>query len=308
MPKAVSSLPTEEIIKAAERLPPFPRVISKVMSLLRKLAPVSEIEAVIKYDQAIAAKVLAISRSAYYARRYEIASIKDAIVAVGDQQLIQIVMAACSARYFECETSGFGLREGELWQHAVATALIAETVAHGLGRDKALTIYTAGLLHDIGKAVLSLYIETYLDAILIKMSRNGLTLLEAERNTLGVDHQQLGEMIASRWNFPSEVVTGIAYHHHPKQAKSHQEVAAAIYVADRTATAMGFGCGVESLAESYEDEIFGLIGIDAGTVGQFWTGMASARKKITQLIGDSNLSIDGNDQGKETRGRQTSTL
>ncbi len=301
MSKSVPSLPTHEIIKAAEKLPPFPGVISKVMSLLRSMASVKEIEGVIKYDQAIAAKVLAMSRSAYYSRKYEISSLRDAIVALGDQQLIQVVMTACSSRYFECETSGFELREGELWQHAVATALIAETVAHGLGKDRALTIYTAGLLHDIGKAVMSFYIKTYLDAILTKMSRNGLTLLEAERDALGMDHQQLGEMIASRWNFPAEVVAGIAHHHDPKQAKSHRDVAAAIYVADRTATAMGFGCGVETLVQSYEDEIFGLIGIDTGTVGQFWTGMATARKKITQLVGESSLTLDGNDQEKKPR-------
>ena len=161
MPEAVSSLPTEEILKAAERLPPFPAVIWKVTALLRRMAPVREIESVIKYDQAIAAKVLAMSRSAYYARRYAIGSLSDAIVALGDQQLIRVVMTACAARYFESEISGYELKEGEMWQHAVATALIAETVARRLGQKKVLTIYTAALLHDIGKAVLSFYVKTY---------------------------------------------------------------------------------------------------------------------------------------------------
>ena len=59
MPEAVSALPTEEILKAAERLPPFPAVIWKVTALLRRMAPVREVEAVIKYDPAIAAKVRA---------------------------------------------------------------------------------------------------------------------------------------------------------------------------------------------------------------------------------------------------------
>ncbi len=292
-PKSVSSLPTEELIKAAEKLPPFPRVITKVMSLLRKMAPVGEIEQVIKYDQAIAAKVLAMSRSAYYGRKYSISSLKDAIVVLGDQQLTQVVMAACAARYFECETSGYELREGELWQHSVATGLIAEKAGRRLGREKAFTIYTAGLLHDIGKAVLSFYVKTYLDAIMTQMTRTGLSLLDAERETFGIDHQLLGKTIANRWRFPAEVAVGIGYHHDPKLAESHQEVAAAVFVADRTATAMGFGCGLESLVESYDNETFGLLGINSGTVGQFWTDMAGTVEEIKQFVGDKDLGLGG---------------
>jgi putative nucleotidyltransferase with HDIG domain len=293
MPEALSSLPTEEILKAAERLPPFPAVIWKVTALLRRMAPVREIESVIKYDQAIAAKVLAMSRSAYYARRYAIGSLSDAIVALGDQQLIRVVMTACAARYFESEISGYELKEGEMWQHAVATALIAETVARRLGQKKVLTIYTAALLHDIGKAVLSFYVKTYMDAILIRMSRKGLSLLDAERETFGVDHQALGEMIAQRWRFPPEVVTGIGYHHRPKQATSHQDIAAAVYVANRTATAMGWACGIESLAEAYEDEIFGVLGISTNMVGQFWTDIRSTMGEVKQLLSDESAIFGG---------------
>jgi HD-like signal output (HDOD) protein len=47
-------------------------------------------------------------------------------------------MGACAARYFETELSGYDLREGELWQHAVATAMISETVARGSDKRKAL--------------------------------------------------------------------------------------------------------------------------------------------------------------------------
>lgn len=298
----ISKIPTEEIIKAAERLPPFPAVIWKVTSLLRRMAPVSEIEAVIQYDQAIAAKVLALSRSAYYARRYAIGSLRDAIVALGDQQLTRLVMTACAARYFESEISGYELREGQLWQHSVATALLAETAARRLGEKKVLTVYTAGLLHDIGKAVLSFYVKTYLDAILIRMSRKNLTLLDAERDTLGVDHQQLGQILAKRWRFPPEVIAGIGCHHCPGKAKAHQDVAAAVYVANRTAIAMGYGCGMESLVQSYEQQIFSELGITPSMVGKFWTEMAGVCSQIEAVVSEDSSIFGGvvqnNKQGR----------
>jgi putative nucleotidyltransferase with HDIG domain len=304
-PKPISSIPTEEILQAAERLPPFPAVIWKVTSLLRRMAPVNQIEAVIQYDQAIAAKVLALSRSAYYARRYSIGSLREAIVALGDQQLTRVVMTACASRYLESEISGYELREGQMWQHSVATALLAETAARRLGEKKVLTVYTAGLLHDIGKAVLSLYVRTYLDSILIRMSRKGLDLLGAERDTLGVDHQQLGEMLAKRWRFPPEVIVGIGYHHCPRKAKAHQDVAAAVYVANRTAIAMGYGCGMESLVESYEDDIFGLLGINTSMVAKFWTDMASVSDEIKEVVSEDS-PIFGGESDSETEGAQES--
>ncbi|MDY6986830.1 MAG: HDOD domain-containing protein [Thermodesulfobacteriota bacterium] len=288
MPESTSSIPTEEIFKAAEKLPPFPGVIWKVMSLLRKQAPVKEIEEVIKVDQAIAAKVLAMSRSAFYARKYPTASLKGAIVALGEQELTRIVMAACAARYFETGLSGYESREGELWRHAVATAMISETVAKSFDKERALTVYTAALLHDIGKAVLSLYVKTYMDAIVILMSRKGFGMLEAERKTFGVDHEQLGEMIAKRWRFPEEVVVGIGFHHRPKEATSHEDIAAAVYVANRAATALGYGCGRERLVESYDHEIYGTLGITSDSVNQFCTEIADTTGEIKDLLPDNS--------------------
>jgi putative nucleotidyltransferase with HDIG domain len=249
---------------------------------------VREIEAVIQYDQAIAAKVLTLSRSVFYARRHAIGSLKEAIVALGDQQLTRLVMTACAARYFESEISGYELREGQMWQHSIATAMLAETAAHRLGEKKVLTVYTAGLLHDIGKAVLSLYVKTYLDAILVRMSRKGQGLLDAERETLGIDHQQLGKLLAEQWRFPPEVIAGIGYHHCPTMAESYQDIAAAVYVANRTATAMGYGCGMECLVESYEDDIFGMLGIKTNQVAQFWNDMAGTSDEIKNVVSEDS--------------------
>ncbi len=286
--KSGPSIQIEEIMKAAEKLPPFPAVIWEVTSLLRKMAPVREIEAVIQYDQSIASKVLALSRSAFYARRHAVSSLRDAVVVLGDEQLTRIVMTACAARYFESEISGYDLREGQLWQHSVATAMLAETAARRLGSKRGQTIYTAGLLHDIGKAVLSFFVKTYLDAILVLMSRKGLSLLDAERDTLGINHQQLGMMLAKRWRFPPEVRAGIGYHHCPGMAKTHQDVATAVYVGNRRAIAMGFGCGLENLVESYEDKLFGMLVIGPDKVAQFWTDIAGTTDDIKELLSDDS--------------------
>lgn len=285
MPSSESAPPLKDVLDASERLPAFPDVVWKVMPLVRDMAPVQEIEAVIKYDPVITAKVLSFSQSAHYARRQVITSLRDAIVLMGQQQLVQIVMAACASRFFQSESAnGYDLREGELWEHAVAAALMTEIVGRRLGYEDIFSAYTAALLHDIGKTVLHLYVKTYFDSILSLVREKKMRFLDAERQVLGIDHQQLGTMIASRWKFPAEVTTAIEYHHYPLQAKENRTLVSIIHVADRMVSAMGIGCGVDSLMQPNQDQVFVELGITSRMVDQCLADLVEALRETKQFL------------------------
>jgi len=275
---------TEELLASAEKLPPFPDVIGKLMPLIQNMAPVNQIEAVIKYDQAITARVLALSQSPYYASRQSIRSLRDAILCLGQRQLIQVITIACSARYFKGDASGYDLREGELWQHSVAVALMAELVAQRTGHRDIITVYTAALLHDIGKTLLNLYVKDYFDAILPLIQKEKMRFVNAERQVFGIDHQQLGAMIARRWHFPSEVVTAISYHHHPREAKENRDVAATVYVANRMVSGIGIGCGLDAFLQPNQDEVFVELGITTRMVEQFMADLVDAMEEAKGFL------------------------
>ncbi|SFN07422.1 HDOD domain-containing protein [Thermodesulforhabdus norvegica] len=247
----------KQIIAHADQLPPFPDIVQKVMPLLQRMAPVRQIEEVIQYDPAIAARVIAISRSPYYARRHSVGSLRDAIVALGQKQLIQVVMAACAARYYQGRMEGYDLREGELWEHAVGVAIMTTIVSERLNRKNILTLYTAGLLHDIGKTVLHFYVKDDFEKIISLVKNKSLHFLDAEREVLGIDHQQLGGIIAKKWNFPEPVVAAIRYHHEPlKVAPKYQEITKIVHVANIMVAAMGIGCGVDGMIQPHRDQVF----------------------------------------------------
>ena len=259
----------KEVIASAEKLPPFPDVVRKVMPLIQQMVPVRKIEEVIRFDQAITARVLAIAQSAYYSRGRAIRSLQDAIMSLGQRQLMQVIMAACAAQFFSGKVAGYDLREGELWQHAVATAIMAEKVATRIGHKDVLTTYTAGLLHDIGKTVLNQYVKTYFDLIVNAIRARQLRFIDAEREILGIDHQQLGAIIAKRWRFPGEVLDAISYHHHPQNAREHRDVVAIVYVANRMVSGMGIGCGVDGFFQPNQDDVFAKLGITTRMVEKF---------------------------------------
>lgn len=247
----------KQIISHADQLPPFPSIVQKVMPLIQQMAPVKQIEEVIQYDPAIAAKVIAMSRSPYYARRHTVGSLRDAIVALGHKQLIQVVMAACTSRYYKGSMEGYDLREGELWEHAVGVAIITNILAVRLNRKNVFTLYTAGLLHDIGKTVLNFYVKDQFEQIISCVKKYNKHFLDAEREILGIDHQQLGGLIARQWNFPELIVAAIMFHHEPeKPAMKYQEITKIVHVANIMVSAMGIGCGVDGMIQPNQDKVF----------------------------------------------------
>lgn len=273
----------KDIHRAAEKLPPFPDVVWKVMALIRRTAPVSEIEAVIKYDQVIVSRLLTLSQSAYYGRRYDVGSLQDAILILGGQKLVQALMTICSARYFQSGKAADRNTDTELWEHSVATGIMSETLARRLKCSKVLTTYTAGLLHDLGKTVLDLYARMYLGKSLKQIRQAGTELIAAERRALGIDHQELGESIARRWRFPEEVIMAIAHHHWPQGAPTNRDVAAIVYVANRLVTVMDDEDQKKSF-DPAKDVVFAKLGITASLMGDLQANLVETMSGVKQFL------------------------
>ncbi|MHC1743732.1 MAG: HDOD domain-containing protein [Syntrophobacteraceae bacterium] len=272
-----------EILAAAEKLPPFPDIIWRVTPLIRRMAPVAQIEEVIKYDQAITARILALSQSSQYSRRGG-GTLREAITTLGDDQLLEVIITACASRYFTGNASGYDLREGEIWEHAVSVGLLAEIVARRLGWKNTLTAYTAGLLHDIGKTVLNYHVKTYFKDILTFVRDSQKSFLEAERAVLGIDHEQLGGIIARSWRFPNDITTAIEYHHRPNEAKEHQPIVSLIYVVNRMVSALGIGCGVDGFLQPNQDQAFLQLNITSRMVEEFLIELVEAQERTKQFL------------------------
>ena len=218
----------KDIVVAAEKLPPFPDIAWKIISLVKAMAPIKEIEELIGYDQVISARVLQLGNSVYYGRQYDVHSLKDAILLLGNKRLIQVVIAACAIRYYE---AGSSQDDRELWEHSVTTALTSEIVARRIHFDGILTLYTAALLHDIGNTILNLYSRIYLQSSLREIKGES-DAVRAERRALGIDHQELGGIIARNWKFPPEIAAAIEHHHNPEKAGRYEEITSLVHLAD----------------------------------------------------------------------------
>jgi putative nucleotidyltransferase with HDIG domain len=199
---------------------------------------------VLALDTALAGLVLRWANSAYYSPRLPIATVRQAVVYLGQNTLQSLVLAASVAAFLDRPAPGYGLERGELWKHSVTVAAGARLIALKYGAPMAEEAYHAGLLADMGK----LAFERVLRGIDTRTPEwQDQSFADLERLHFGIDHASLGAEMARRWQFPPALIDAIANHHHPSQAREGSILAAAVHVADVATMLLGVGLGRDGL-------------------------------------------------------------
>lgn len=247
----------DSILKSIDKIPAFPATIQKVIELLNDDDySVNEVVSVIKYDQAVTANILKISNSAYFGARQKIRTILEAVVYLGQQQLIRAVQTAGISKFFRKGGQGYVAKSKDLWEHSVAVALMSQILSRKIHSREDSVLYTAALLHDVGKMILGEYVEGSLESIKGHVERHHCSFLDAEEAVIGINHAALGGRIAERWNFPAELRDAIAYHHRPDLLKAHSnDKAWLVYLADQACLMYGLDGGIDALAYKGLEEV-----------------------------------------------------
>lgn len=246
----------EKILQASTKLPPFSIVVQKALQLIEDpKSSAQQVVDVIQYDQAITFEILKICNSAYFGLNKKVSSIKEALVMIGFDQLLEIILSQESGKIFLKDCSGYDLKQGDLWRHSVACALLSKIIANHLHELRTNTIFTAALIHDIGKVVLHTYVKNYFDKIKLLIEEEGLSFPEAEKRVLGIDHAELGGLIAQRFSFPEEIIWAVQFHHAPLASPHSSKIVDLVYLSDLIAMFTGIGGGADALNYHGYEEI-----------------------------------------------------
>ena len=232
----------DKYIDQVHHLLPSPRVIPRLMQVVNDPnADTSEIISLIYDDPSLTANVLRISNSSYYGTGRNIDSVDEAVLRIGCREVYRIVVAISASMTLSSRNKTTGREDFELLAHSAAAATAAQLLEHSLGGDANLA-FTAALLHDIGKIVLtSISEDFYRFANTAKPTESDL--LEAEKRILEIDHEEVGGRLLERWKFPENLIAAVRYHHHPIEAKNHTRLAATLSLANAIAYNVGAGYG-----------------------------------------------------------------
>ncbi len=276
----------DDIISGIDTLTPIPPVAAQIMALAEdENSSMSDIADLIIHDPSITASLLKICNSAYFGLSRQIESVRDAITLLGLDQIVELVLLNGTAENFRDEPDGYGLGEGELWHHAVLSAHVAKVLAekHGLANKKHL-IFTAALLKDIGKIIMGRFVAFSYEKINILVHSKGYSFNEAEKEIIGMNHEELGAQVGKKWRFGDKLIYIIGNHHMTDETCRNDPETALVYLADIVCMMIGFGTSVDGLAYRFYSDVLNRMNLTEKDLQNVIFDTGEHRQKIEKLL------------------------
>ncbi len=245
----------KKLIKDDIRLPSPPSIAIRILEAVKKDdASYDELAKIISSDPSLAAKTLKVVNSSFYALREKVGSLEKAIAILGLNTMKNIALSFVMANELRSNSdSGFDFNF--FWKRSVTAAVAADLTANLIDKENQ-DAFVAGLLQDIGIAVMYFSKEDAYLKVLDEKTAEELPVEAAENKIFGFDHQILGSEILKEWGLPENMYLPIRYHHRNIDAPSEYENRVnTIYLSDKISSVY-HGC---HSSEKIED-IRGVLG------------------------------------------------
>jgi putative nucleotidyltransferase with HDIG domain len=268
-----------------EAFPGMPVTAAKLLPLFDNPdSTVSEIESIVKYDPGLTADILKLTNSAYFGIPTKVSSIKQAIILLGWKRLLQVVMTICMSPLMKNTIPGYDLPREGLWRHSIAVSVAADTLVKALKIPDAEEIFTAALLHDVGKLVLGGFVKqelAHIDAMVMK----GISFDVAESMVLGTNHAEIGGKILQKWSFPAELVNAVQWHHDPQACEKDCMFSDIVHVANALGLMTGFGQSEEPTGVEPFGPVVDRLGLKADDLEAMAQQTSSGIEKLSGFWG-----------------------
>lgn len=200
------------VVSQIPDLPALPESVQEAMRLMESpSADASEISAAIERDPALTAKFLRLSNSSYYGLKRQVSSIRLAIVVLGMREVRNVLLGMAAFDAAHGHNQGDPLIQ-DMWRHSLEVAALSKKLGAELRLGLQGEDFVAGLLHDLGKAVLNSqfgprYRQMY------RKTPEGAALCESEHQAFGVNHAEVGAALLQHWSLPESLVDALWFHH-----------------------------------------------------------------------------------------------
>ena len=274
----------KRIVDGIRNLRPWPPVALRVLELSRQADVVpADLVQVLQTDAALTARILKMCNSAFYGFQRQVSSLHEAGNRIGTGSLVSLVLTTCLGREF----AGAGFRDRDLarklWERSVTNALSASFLAGVQGEVDRNTCYTAALLQNIGHLITHTCTVDQLPEI-AEIREEGASLIEAEREVLGIDHAQIGARLAERWEFPDLLVDSILHHHEPQRARVAPVVTAIGHLAEEITQALARGEGLDEIAFDLSQRSEHYAGIRLARLAELEAALLSELGRARDLV------------------------
>jgi HD-like signal output (HDOD) protein len=279
----------ETLLNDIGELPTLPSIATAIMEkTLEDNVSARQIAEMVEKDQALSLKVLKVANSPFYRRIKEISTIRGAVVLLGFNVLKSIVLSISVLNLFNDKDRN-ALDFYKFWQHSIACAVCAKSIAAKILPSTAEDAFIAGLLHDLGKVIADQLIckKGEYGEVLDAMNHAGADLIEIEQGIVGIDHASIGKYLMERWNLPSHLSKSVGYHHSLVDITDDgatKSLCAIIHVADIVTNHLGLGI-TEVQTGFVDPELLSQLGLSSHDIQDISITLKDSISTISEQLG-----------------------
>lgn len=225
----------------------------------------------LRHDGVLALRVLKVANSALYSTGTRAKTLADAVGRLGLLQIRNAVATASIENEFGKATGG-GLVPQRTWEHALAVAMIARSLAARTHPGLEEVAFLAGLLHDVGRMVLSSALPNEFAAAMTAAAANPkLDPTSFELKTFGFTHAEVTRMFLEYRRLDANIVDAAVMHDRRidilKRSTATEPENLIVALANRIAHAYALGDGGSPLLLPL-DRFANALGVDGATIAE----------------------------------------
>lgn len=231
------AMDSDAILKKLNMIKDLPTLPVIALEVNRMLAndstSVDFLSKTIEKDQAIVSKLLKLVNSSFFGVRSKVTTVQEAVVRLGFNSVRNVVV---SVSVFEslvldnAEDIDFNIED--FWTHSLAVAMTSRYLSEESGIQDPDDCFVAGLLHDIGLIIIARFFPDVLVKILRHIKEQNVSIYDAEKETIPLRHNKIGEIIAKKWQLPPAVCDTLKYHHTPNKGAVNPELVTLVHLGD----------------------------------------------------------------------------
>ncbi|MCH8326936.1 MAG: HDOD domain-containing protein [Candidatus Marinimicrobia bacterium] len=233
-----SVIPLEELLRNVRTLATFPPALAMLNVAINNDEAPDKIAAIISSDSDLTARLLRLANSGYYGVSGEIDSPARAIATIGIKEVRHLALASNAISLFPGIDAEL-ISVEQFWYHSLGCGIASRVIGSRNGNGE--FAFTAGLLHDIGRLVIYLYMPGKALQILEETRRSQKHQYIVEQEILQYDHGTIGAALLKEWLFPQELVNSVKYHHDPALSPDSETPSHIVHLANLLVHSMNIG-------------------------------------------------------------------
>lgn len=261
----------QELVSGVVRLVSLPEVCIRVNEMMDDpVVNATDIGKVISQDASLTARLLKIVNSAFYGFQARIDTVSRAVTVIGLRELRGLVLAASAVESFS-KLPNDVLNLVNFWRHSVYCGVVAQLLAQKCNVLHSERLFIAGLLHDIGKLVITNKMVKESREVIQRVEQKKFFDFDAEQAILGFDHAEVGGELLKEWNMPESLCNSVQYHHRPRAAMDPSIEICIVHIANILTIRAEHGVSENGDIQPIDDVAFEMTGLCEADFEQIFT-------------------------------------